>query len=131
MAEEAIDKFGRIDILVNNAAISTGRGFGALLNLEEEEFDLVFGTNVKGVLFCTQAVLPHLMKKHYEKIINISSLAGLGTSVATTNLFYASSKAAINILTKRLAFELGSYGICVNAIAPGLIRADISGGSFE
>jgi len=124
MVEKAISEFGGVDILVNNAGLS--RGGGPLAELIDEDFDSMLNTNVKGVLTCTQVAVPHMMKRHYGKIVNISSVAGLGTSILPGNLLYASTKAAVNILTKRLALELGPHGIYVNAIAPGLIRTDMS-----
>jgi len=82
-------------------------------------------TNVKGTLFCCQSVVPHMIRKRSGKIVNISSLAGLGTALAGTTL-YAATKAAVMILTKRFALELGPYGINVNAIAPGHILTDMT-----
>jgi 3-oxoacyl-[acyl-carrier protein] reductase len=67
-----------------------------------------------------------MKKKKYGKIVNLASVAGLGTSLLPGNMLYASTKAAVIILTKRLALELGEYGINVNAIAPGLIRTDMA-----
>jgi len=123
MVKEAINKFGRVDILVNNAGLL--RGDGPLSELRDEDLDSMFETNVKGVLICAQAVAPYMMERRYGKIVNISSIAGLGTSILPGNLFYAITKGAVNTLTKRLALELGPYGVCVNAIAPGLIRTDM------
>jgi 3-oxoacyl-[acyl-carrier protein] reductase len=97
--------------------------------MSDGDFDAMLRTNVKGIIICAQAVVPHMMKRHYGKIVNISSIAGLGTSVPPGplgNLFYSSTKGAVNILTKRLALELGPQGICVNGIAPGLIMTDMT-----
>lgn len=123
MIEEAMKRFGGVDILVNNAGI--GSKSAPLLEFREEDLDAVVDTNVKGVLFCSRAVMPHMMKKRYGKIVNISSLAGLGTAL-TGNSLYAATKASVIILTKRLALELGPYGINVNCIAPGQIRTDMT-----
>jgi len=123
MVGEAVERFGGVDILVNNAGI--GRGGGPLLELKEEDLDAMVGTNVKGTLFCSQAVVPYMMKKRYGKIVNISSLAGIGTALVGTTL-YAATKAAVIILTKRLALDLGPYRINVNAIAPGHILTDMT-----
>jgi NAD(P)-dependent dehydrogenase (short-subunit alcohol dehydrogenase family) len=90
-----------------------------------DAFDAMLTTNVKGIIFCTQAVMPHMMKRRYGKIVNISSIAGLGTSVRPGNLFYAGTKGAVNVITKQLALELGPHGIYVNTIAPGLIKTDM------
>jgi len=123
MVEKAVDEYGRVDILVNNAGVVV-RG-GSLLDFKEETFDQMAQVNVKGLLHCTKAVAPHMMEKRYGKIVNIASVAGLGTSALPGNLLYSSTKAAVIVLTKRLALELGRYGINVNAIAPGLIRTDM------
>jgi len=120
---EAVKCFGGVDILVNNAGI--GRGSGPLLELKEEDLDAMVDTNVKGILFCCQNVVPHMIRKRYGKIVNISSAAGLGTALAGTTL-YAATKAAVISLTKRFALELGSYGINVNAIAPSHIVTDMT-----
>ncbi len=82
--------------------------------------------NVKGILHCSRAVAPHMIERRYGKIVNIASVAGLGTAILPGNMLYASTKAAAIILTKRLALELGQYGINVNAVAPGLIPTDLS-----
>jgi 3-oxoacyl-[acyl-carrier protein] reductase len=123
MVDETVKRFGGVDILVNNAGI--GRGGGPLLGLKEEDLDAMVDTNIKGMLFCCQSVVPHMIKKHYGKIVNISSVAGIGTALTGTTL-YAATKAAVIILTKRFAFELGSNRINVNAIAPGHIITDMT-----
>jgi 3-oxoacyl-[acyl-carrier protein] reductase len=125
LVDETVKRFGRVDILVNNAGI--GRGSAPLSEFREEDFDAMVQTNVKGVLFCAKAVIPFMIEKRYGKIVNISSLAGLGTALAGNSL-YAATKASVMILTKRLALELGPYGVNVNCIAPGLIRTDMSTG---
>lgn len=124
MVEEALREFGSLSILVNNAGV--GLGGGPLLEFDEEKYDAMWQVNVKGILYCTHAVAPHMMKQQYGKIVNIGSVAGLGTALLPGNMLYASTKAAVAILTKRLALELGQYGINVNCIAPGLIRTDMS-----
>jgi len=121
MAEEVVREFGRIDILVNNAGV-TGRA--GLLEMSEETWDHVLDTNLKGVFFCVQAVAKHMMAQRYGKIVNISSIAGMGwTDVGGIN--YGASKAAITQLTKGCARALGPYGINVNTIAPGSIDTPI------
>lgn len=127
MVEKVVGEFGRVDILVNNAGVSVR--CGSLLEFKEETFDRIAQVNVKGLLHCTKAVAPHMMEKRYGKIVNIASVAGLGTAALRGNLLYASTKASVIILTKRLALELGRHGINVNAIAPGLIRTDMSLGN--
>ena len=129
MVESTIKDFGGVDILVNNAGL--GASDASLLELKDEDFDAMFNTNVKGVLICTQAVASHMIKNRYGKIVNISSVAGLGTSALPGNLIYAGTKGAVNVMSKRMALELGRHGIYVNAIAPGLIRTDMSFGRFS
>lgn len=128
MVEEGLRRFKGIDILVNNAGVLMGGG--NLLEFRDEEFDPMWRVNVKGILNCSRAVAPHMMEKRYGKIINISSVAGLGTAILPGNMLYASTKAAVIILTKRLALELGPYGINVNAIAPGFISTEMGLGQF-
>jgi len=123
MVAEAVKRFGGVDILVNNAGI--GKGGRPLLELREEDFDAMVDTHVKGTLFCVQAVAPHMMKKRNGKIVNISSVAGIGTALAQTTL-YAVTKGAMITLTKRLALELGPYNINVNSVAPGHILTDMT-----
>ena len=127
MVEKAVGEFSSVDILVNNAGVALGGG-SSLLDFKEETFDQMEQVNVKGVLHCTKAVAPHMMKKRYGKIVNIASVAGLGTAILPGNSLYGSTKAAVILLSKRLALELGRYGINVNAIAPGLIRTDMGVG---
>ena len=124
MVDETISKFGGVDILVNNAGVAMGGG--ALQDFNEDEYDPMWSVNVKGILNCTREVAPFMKEKKYGKIVNLASVAGLGTSLLPGNMLYASTKAAVIILTKRLALELGEYGINVNAIAPGLIRTDMA-----
>ena len=124
MVETTMNEFGGVDILVNNAGL--GVGGAPFLDLRDEAFDAMLNTNVKGILVCAQAVVPHMMAMHYGKIVNVSSVAGLGTSILPGNLLYAGTKGAVNIMTKRMALELGPHSIYVNAIAPGLIRTDMS-----
>jgi len=127
MVSRSLDEFGQVDILVNNAGILEGEG--SLLKFDEQELDRMIEVNVKGVLNCTRAVAPHMIERRYGKIVNIASVAGLGTSILPGNLLYASTKAAVVVLTKRIALELGQYGITVNAVAPGFIRTEMTMGS--
>ena len=123
MVKRTVNRFGGVDILVNNAGI--GRGGAPLLELKEEDLDAMVDTNVKGILYCCQNVIPYMIEKHHGRIVNISSLAGIGTALAGTTL-YAATKAAVIVLTKRFALELGPHGITVNAIAPGHILTDMT-----
>lgn len=124
MVEEVTEELGTIDLLVNNAGVAMGGG--SLLEFNDDEFDPMWRVNVKGILHCSRAVAPNMIERRYGKIVNIASVAGLGTAILPGNMLYASTKAAAIILTKRLALELGQHGINVNAIAPGLIQTDMS-----
>jgi 3-oxoacyl-[acyl-carrier protein] reductase len=121
-----VDKVGaehkKIDVLVNNAGIVWKPT--KILEGTTEEWEKVLNVNLLGTYYCIQAVAPFMIKQKYGKIINISSLASIGT-VFGEQVAYGPSKAAVNILTKRLAFELGPHNINVNAIAPGLIKTEI------
>ncbi|MBI4473339.1 MAG: 3-oxoacyl-ACP reductase FabG [Acidobacteria bacterium] len=124
MADRALAEFGRVDILINNAGILTR---GTTLNLDEDELDRMMDVNLKGVINVTQAVAPHMIRNRYGKIVNLSSLAGLGTAVGETTP-YALTKAAVILLTKRMALEFGPSGINVNAIAPGFVKTEMLDG---
>ena len=120
MAEETVKKFGRVDILVNNAAVFLGIKRRSFDQISAEEWDQVSSVNIKGPFLCAKAVFPQMKLQKSGKIINISST----TALAGTPLFlhYVTSKAALIGMTRALAREVGEYGICVNAIAPGLVE---------
>ena len=122
MVAEVEETLGRIDVLVNNAGIWYLRRFE---EFDEEEFNKMWRVNFMGMIYTTLEVLPHMKEKKRGSIINIASNAGIGTAAQGTT-FYAITKAAAIILTKRLAFELGPLGIRVNAIAPGWIETDLT-----
>jgi 3-oxoacyl-[acyl-carrier protein] reductase len=114
--------FGRIDVLVNNAGIRSPPM--STEEYDEGKFLEMWNTNFMGTLYMTLAALPHL-KKTKGCIINMSSASGFANSVVGST-FYAVTKAAINVFTKRLAIEVGNYGIRVNAVAPGAIKTAMS-----
>ena len=118
MAQSALDKFGRIDVLVNNAGLYTSIKKKSFAEIPPEEWDRVMAVNLKGILLCSQAVYPAMKKQGKGKIINISS----GTIFNGTPFFlhYVTSKAGVIGFTRALARELGPEGIAVNAITPGL-----------
>jgi NAD(P)-dependent dehydrogenase (short-subunit alcohol dehydrogenase family) len=118
------DRFGAVDVLVNNAAIINRQ---TLLQLTEEEWDQVMATNVKSLLFTCQAVAPQMMRRGWGRIINAASYGAWHPSHA--HGLYAASKAAVIALTKAWAAELAPYGIHVNAYAPGPIATDMVAGS--
>ena len=121
MVEQASSALGPIDILVNNAGLLAT---GTLLQYEPDEFEHMWRVNVNGVLHATAAAAPSMIEKKYGRIVNLSSIAALGTAVPETTL-YAATKGAVQILTKRFALELGPHGITVNAVLPGLILTDM------
>jgi len=114
--KRVIDKFKRVDILINNAGITCDR---LLLRMEEEDWDKVLKVNLKGAFNCLKAVAKPMVRQRWGRIINISSTVGLRGNAGQTN--YAASKAGIIGLTKSAAKELGRRGITVNAVAPGFI----------
>lgn len=126
MVEQGLTHFSWIDILVNNAGIFRS---GTVQTLTETSIDEAIAVNVKGMIYCIQAVIPKMIERRYGKIINLSSTAGIGSTAANTTP-YAVSKAAIIGLTKRVALDLRSHGINVNAICPGFIRTDMIGAAL-
>lgn len=117
----AKEKFGTIDIMVNNAGITKD---GLLLRMKEEDFDSVIDVNLKGVFNCLKAITPIMIKQKQGKIINLSSVVGITGNAGQVN--YAASKAGVIGMTKSLAKEVGSRGITVNAVAPGYIETDMT-----
>ncbi len=114
MVEQIVDRFGKIDILINNAGITRD---ATLVKMSEEDFEKVIQINLNGVYYCTQAVAPHMIAQGSGKIISTSSVSGVYGNFGQTN--YAATKAAIIGMTKTWAKELGRKGINVNAVAPG------------
>jgi NAD(P)-dependent dehydrogenase (short-subunit alcohol dehydrogenase family) len=120
MAAEAVKAFGSIDILVNNAAIFINIQRHPFYEITAEEWDRVSAVNIKGPFLCAKAVFPQMKEQKSGKIINISSSTAYW---GTPNfLHYVASKAALIGMTRSLAREVGEFGICVNAIAPGLVE---------
>ena len=119
MLDQALQTYGKVDILVNNAA--TNPHFGPMLSIDEGAWDKTFEVNVKGYFGMTQLVAGHLEKRKARgAIVNVASVVGL--MAAPMQGVYAMTKAAVISMTKTLAMELGGAGIRVNAIAPGLIE---------
>lgn len=114
LIDATIERYGKIDILINNAGITDD---ATLLKMESEQFDRVLDVNVKGVFHCTKAVVPIMIAQRKGKIINTSSVSGVYGNFGQTN--YAASKAAVVGMTKTWAKEFGRKGINVNAVAPG------------
>lgn len=122
MAEAVNEHFGRIDILVNNAAVYASLQLKPFSEIDVAEWDKVMAVNVRGPFVCAKAVVPFMRRKGYGRIVNISS----GTPFkGTPNLLhYVTSKGAILALTRALAREVGGDGICVNTLAPGLVLSE-------
>jgi len=115
------EKFGRIDILANNAGIFIQE---ELDKMETSKIDKVLDINLKGLILCTKYVLPEMKANNYGKIINIASIAGfVGFDLSSV---YCATKGAIITMTKELALELGKNKINVNAVAPGVIATDMT-----
>ncbi|MDF1506620.1 3-oxoacyl-[acyl-carrier-protein] reductase [Robertmurraya sp. DFI.2.37] len=121
MMKQVVEQFGTIDILVNNAGITRDN---LLMRMKEEDWDAVIDTNLKGVFLCTKAVTRQMMKQRSGRIINISSIVGVGGNAGQAN--YVAAKAGVIGLTKTTAKELASRGITVNAVAPGFITTDMT-----
>ncbi len=121
MVKQAIEKFGKIDVLINNAGITRDN---LLMRMKEEDFDSVINVNLKGTFNVTKNVVPYMMKKRSGKIVNISSVVGVAGNAGQAN--YSASKAGIIGFTKSLAKELASRNIYVNAVAPGFIQTDMT-----
>ena len=121
LVKNAIDKFGRIDVLVNNAGITRD---GLLMRMKEEDFDRVIEITLKGTFLVTKAVTPYMMKKRDGKIVNLASVVGVTGNAGQCN--YSASKAGIIGFTKSIAKELASRNIRVNAVAPGFIDTDMT-----
>lgn len=126
MVEKTLTEFGRIDILVNNAATNSPARF---IDFDQRLWDTIMDTNLRGVVLCTRAVLPQMIKQNAGHIINISSVVAEKTGhIPFTGLAYDVSKAAINRLTLGLAQELKEYNISVNALMPD--NTDTEGWAF-
>lgn len=117
----AIEKYGRIDVLINNAGIAQEKLF---TDIEEEEFDKMIKTNLYSVFYTTQEAVRYMVRVHNGCIINISSIYGL--TGGSCEVPYSMAKAGIDGMTKALAKELGPSNIRVNSVAPGFIDTDIN-----
>ena len=119
--KQAIEKFGKIDVLVNNAGITRDT---LLMRMKEEDFDKVIEINLKGTFLVTKAVTPYMMKRRNGRIVNLSSVVGVTGNAGQSN--YSASKAGIIGFTKSVAKELASRNIRANAVAPGFIDTDMT-----
>jgi len=121
LIKDVLARFGRVDVLINNAGITRDDLF---MRMRDEEWDQVIGVNLKGVFNCTQAVIRSMIKERSGRIVSISSVVGQIGNVGQTN--YAASKAGIMGFTKSLAREVALRGITVNAVAPGFINTEMT-----
>ena len=121
MAKLAIEKFNKIDVLVNNAGITKD---SLILRMTPDYFEKVININLKGTFNVTKSIVPYMMKKRTGKIVNISSVVGVSGNAGQCN--YAASKAGIIGFTKSIAKELASRNILANCVAPGFIDTDMT-----
>lgn len=126
MAEAAVETFGKVDILINNAAIYDGLKRKPFYEIDPDEWDLVMKVNVKGAFLCTRAVFPYMKNQGYGKIINIASEVFFTGSHGFAH--YVASKGGIIGMTRALAIELGPHGIRINCVAPGFTDTEASRG---
>jgi 3-oxoacyl-[acyl-carrier protein] reductase len=118
---DILSRYGRLDVLVNNAGITRDQ---LLLRLKRADWDAVLDTNLTAVAMLTQAVLKPMLKQRAGRIINLTSVVGQSGNAGQAN--YAAAKAGIIGFTKAIALEVGSRGITVNAVAPGMIDTDMT-----
>lgn len=119
--EDVFNKFGRIDILINNAGLTRDN---LIIRMTEDEWDQVLDTNLKGMFFTTKIVARYMIKQRAGKIVNVSSISGITGQRGQCN--YAASKAGIIGLTKSTARELAPRGITANAVAPGFVTTEMT-----
>ena len=117
----ALERWERIDVLVNNAGIAEERAF---LEIEDEGWDRILATNLRGAFLMCRQVVPSMIKKRWGRIVNVGSVVGLMGNAGQAN--YAASKAGLTGLTKALARELASRNVTVNTVAPGYIETDMT-----
>lgn len=129
MAAAAIKRFGRIDILLNNAAIGSNIPPVKVGDIALDAWDDIYAVNVRGPFVCVKAVLPQMRKQGYGKIINVGST--MMYSGAPNRLHYVSAKGAVLAMSRALSRELGPEGICVNTLAYGLVTSRINEQALE
>jgi 3-oxoacyl-[acyl-carrier protein] reductase len=122
MAQAALDRFGAIDVLINNASLMSVLPRRSWLEIPTDEWDRVMAVNLRGMFLCCRAVFPAMKARKYGKIVNISSSRVFEGS--PNRLHYTTSKAGVVGFTRALSREVGEFGITVNAVAPGLTASD-------
>ena len=123
IVKQTTEEWGQIDILVNNAGITKD---GLLLRMKAEDWDRVIDVDLRGAFLCSKYVMPHMIRRRQGRIINISSVVGIGGNAGQSN--YAAAKAGLIGFTKAVAREVATRNVTVNAIAPGFIE---TGGMVE
>ena len=121
LVEQAHEAFGRLDAVVNNAGITRD---GLMVRMKDDDFDRVIDINLKGTFHICRAAGKIMMKQRYGRIVNMSSISGVGGNAGQAN--YAASKAGVIGLTKTIARELAARGVTANAVAPGFISTDMT-----
>ncbi len=119
---QTLERFGRLDVLVNNAGVTRD---GLLMRMKDADWDMVIATNLRSVFLASRAVLRPMMRQRGGRIVSITSISGLSGNAGQCN--YAAAKAGIVGFTLSLAKEAGSRGITVNAVAPGYVPTDLTG----
>lgn len=121
LVQAAIDEFGRIDIIVNNAGFTRP---AMMLKMEEDQWDQVVDIHLKGAFLCSQAAALHMKEQKSGKIINVTSVAGLVGTVGQIN--YSAAKGGVLSMTKSIARELARYNVCANVISLGIVATDMT-----
>lgn len=121
LVQAAVDEFGGLDVLVNNAGFTRP---AMMLKMTEDQWDQVVDIHLKGAFLCSQAAAIHMKEKKYGKIINVTSVAGLVGTVGQMN--YSAAKGGVISMTKSMARELARYNICANVISLGIVATDMT-----
>ena len=121
VVDQTLESFGRIDVLCNNAGLAI---YGDVDELDPDDWDAVVAVNLRGPFLFSRAVLPHMKKQNYGRIVDVSSGAAVNCSAGMA--VYSASKAGLNALSRTLAAEVREYDILVNAMSPGFLKTDMN-----